>query len=52
LSEKYKDVIILRFLEEKEYGEISDILQIPTGTVSTLIARGKRELKEHLKSYI
>lgn len=51
LDEKYKDIIVLRFLEEKEYEEISDILQIPLGTVSTLIYRGKKELQKNLKHY-
>jgi RNA polymerase sigma-70 factor (ECF subfamily) len=51
LDEKYKDVIILRFLEEKEYEEISDILQIPTGTVSTLIYRGKKEMQKYLEKF-
>jgi DNA-directed RNA polymerase specialized sigma24 family protein len=36
-------------MEEKEYEEISDILQIPIGTVSTLIYRGKKELQKILK---
>lgn len=49
LDDKYKDIIILRFLEEKEYEEISDILQIPLGTVSTLIYRGKKELQKFLE---
>jgi RNA polymerase sigma-70 factor (ECF subfamily) len=44
LDEKYKDPIILRFLEEKEYQEISDILRVPIGTVSTYVARGKKQL--------
>lgn len=52
LSEKYKDVIMLRYLEEKEYEEISDILQIPIGTVSTLIHRGKKEMQKYLQKYI
>jgi RNA polymerase sigma-70 factor (ECF subfamily) len=33
LPEKYKTVIILAFIEDKSYEEISDILQIPIGTV-------------------
>lgn len=49
LDEKYKDIIVLRFLEEKEYEEISDILQIPLGTVSTLIYRGKKDLQKFLE---
>jgi RNA polymerase sigma-70 factor (ECF subfamily) len=52
LDEKYKEVITLRFLEEKEYEEISDILQIPLGTVSTSVYRGKKELQKILKKYI
>jgi RNA polymerase sigma-70 factor (ECF subfamily) len=49
LSQKYKDPLILRFFEHKEYEEISDILKIPVGTVGTLIHRGKQELKKHLE---
>jgi RNA polymerase sigma-70 factor (ECF subfamily) len=45
LDQKYKEVLILRFLEEKSYTEISDILKMPEGTVATLINRGKKELK-------
>lgn len=33
LPEKYRTVIILFFIEEKSYEEISDILQIPINTV-------------------
>lgn len=48
IDQKYKDALILRFFEHKEYEEISDILKIPQGTVGTLIHRGKKELKEAL----
>lgn len=33
LPEKYKTVILLFFIEDKSYEEISDILQIPVNTV-------------------
>lgn len=49
LEQKYRDPLILRFFEHKEYDEISDILQIPPGTVGTLLHRGKKVLKKHLK---
>lgn len=49
LDEKYRDALILRFFEHKEYEEISDILKIPPGTVGTLIYRGKQELKKKLE---
>ena len=48
VDEKYRTVLILRFFEHKEYEDISDILKIPTGSVGTLIHRGKKQLKEKL----
>jgi RNA polymerase sigma-70 factor (ECF subfamily) len=48
VEEKYKDVLVLRFFEHKEYEEISDILKIPIGSVGTLIHRGKNQLKQRL----
>lgn len=50
IDEKYREVLILRFFEHKEYEEISDILMIPTGSVGTLIHRGKKQLKRVLNS--
>ncbi len=49
LEVKYRDVIVLKFFEEKSYEEISDILQIPEGTVATLINRAKKKLKFFLE---
>ena len=42
MPEKYREVLILKFLEEKNYKEISDILKKPSGTVATLINRAKK----------
>lgn len=44
IDEKYREVLVLRYFEHKEYEEISDILKIPTGSVGTLISRGKKQL--------
>ncbi len=49
LEPKYRDVVILRFFEEKSYEEISDILEIPSGTVATYLSRAKTKLREILK---
>jgi len=46
---KYKDVLILKFVEGKDYREISDILRKPMGTIATLINRAKKSLKQGLK---
>lgn len=48
LSQKYRDILVLRFFEERSYGEISDILKIPVGTVSTMIHRARRALRARL----
>ena len=45
VPEKYREVLILLFLEDKSYGEISDILQKKENTVATLVARGKQKFK-------
>ena len=44
IDAKYREVLVLRFFEHKEYEEISDILQIPVGSVGTLLHRGKKQL--------
>ncbi|NMC51272.1 sigma-70 family RNA polymerase sigma factor [Candidatus Kuenenbacteria bacterium] len=46
LGEKYREIFILRFVEELDYREISDILRLPVSTVGTLIARARRKFKE------
>jgi len=42
LPSKYREVLVLRFLENKDYSEISDILRRPMGSVATLISRAKK----------
>ena len=41
IDKKYRDVLVLKFFEEKSYQEISDILKKPIGTVGALINRAK-----------
>lgn len=45
LNPKYRSVLILKFIEGKDYDTVSDILQKPPGTVATWINRAKKELK-------
>ncbi len=57
LDIKYRDILILKFLENKNYSEISDILKIPEWTVATLINRWKKQFKiiaseKKLNSYL
>ena len=41
---KYREPLILYFIDERSYEEISDILRLPMGTVATRINRGKKYL--------
>jgi RNA polymerase sigma-70 factor (ECF subfamily) len=41
---KYRAPLVLFYLEERSYEEISDVLKIPLGTVGTRINRGKKVL--------
>ncbi len=45
---KYKEILILKFLEEKNYNEISDILKKSSGTVASLINRAKKNFQQEL----
>jgi len=49
LPMKYEEILILRFVEEKTYEEIMDILKKPKGTVATLISRGREALVAKMK---
>ncbi|WP_188456742.1 RNA polymerase sigma factor SigW [Virgibacillus oceani] len=49
LPPKYRTIIILRYLEDFSLKEISDILDIPLGTVKTRIHRGREALRKKLR---
>ncbi len=48
LKAKYREIIVLYYFEEKDYQEISDILEIPISTVGTRLKRGRNEIKKLL----
>ncbi|MBU4217144.1 RNA polymerase sigma factor [Candidatus Parcubacteria bacterium] len=43
LDSKYREVLILKYFEEKDYSEMSDILKKPMGTIATLVNRAKKQ---------
>ncbi len=49
LPTKYRSVIALRFVNEMSLAEISEILDIPVGTVKTRIHRGREALRKKLR---
>lgn len=48
LPEKYRSVIVLKYIEDLSLQEISEILDLPLGTVKTRIHRGREALRKHL----
>jgi RNA polymerase sigma-70 factor (ECF subfamily) len=49
LSPKFREVIILRDVQELSYEEISKILRIPIGTVKSRVNRARLRLQNRLK---
>ncbi len=45
IDSRYRDVLVLRYLEDKSYDDISDILEMPPGTVATRIQRGLKKMR-------
>ncbi len=51
LPPKYREVLVLHYLEELGYKDIADILQIPLGTVGVRLKRAKEQLKANLAKH-
>lgn len=49
LSPKFREVIILRDVQELSYEEISKIIKVPIGTVKSRVNRGRLKLQAQLK---
>lgn len=48
---KYREVLVLKFFENKSYREMSDILRKPEGTVATLVNRAKKKFGKIARKY-
>lgn len=46
---EFREVIIMRELEELSYKEISEIARVPIGTVMSRLARGRKRLQQCLE---
>ncbi|MEE9171274.1 MAG: sigma-70 family RNA polymerase sigma factor, partial [bacterium] len=49
LSPKFREVIILRDIQELSYEEISKIIDVPLGTVKSRVNRARLRLQDKLK---
>lgn len=52
LPEKYKAVMILRYIHDLSLQEIGDILDMPVSTVKTRVHRGREFLRNKLRQHI
>ncbi|MGE6490015.1 RNA polymerase sigma factor SigW [Paenisporosarcina sp. NPDC076898] len=50
LPDKYRAVIVLKYMEDLPLQEISEILEMPLGTVKTRIHRGREALRKQLSN--
>lgn len=48
LPEKYRSAVVLKYIEDLSLKEISDIMDIPVGTVKTRIHRGREMLRKNM----
>jgi RNA polymerase sigma-70 factor (ECF subfamily) len=51
LHPKYREIMVLRYLEERSYDEISDILKKTPGSVATLMNRAKANFKKIIQRH-
>ena len=51
LPPRYKEVMILYYLEGQGYQDISDILHVPIGTVGVRLRRAREALKKHVSQH-
>ncbi len=49
IEDKFREILVLYYIEEFSYKEIADILRIPISTVGVRIMRAKKVLKEKYK---
>ncbi len=49
LPEEYRDVIVMKEMEDLSYEEIATLMDVPIGTVRSRLHRGRGELREKLR---
>ena len=50
ISPKYKEVLILHYMEGFSYKDIADIIQVPIGTVGIRLKRAKEALRAQVRT--
>jgi RNA polymerase sigma-70 factor (ECF subfamily) len=52
LSDDHKDVIVMHHFQGMEVNDIANILNVPSGTVKSRLARGRDQLHRKLRTYL
>lgn len=52
LPQDFREIVILRDMQDRAYEEIAELLEVPIGTVRSRLHRARMELKERLKSVL
>ncbi len=50
LRPEYRQVVVLRYQEDLDYGEIADVLGLPLGTVKSYLHRARLEMAEMVRA--
>jgi RNA polymerase sigma-70 factor (ECF subfamily) len=49
IAQDFREVLVLREIDELSYEEIGEVLGIPTGTVRSRLSRARQELLERMQ---
>jgi RNA polymerase sigma-70 factor (ECF subfamily) len=49
MGPEFREILILKYFEQKDYSEISDILQKPMGSVASQLSRAKEKFRAQAK---
>ena len=52
LPSDFREIVVFRDMEDRSYEEISELLDVPLGTVRSRLHRARMELKERLRSVL
>ena len=52
LSEEHRAILVLREMDELDYDAISEILDLPIGTVRSRLHRARNHLRDHLEAIV
>lgn len=52
LNDDFREVVVLRDIQQLAYDEIAEITDLPMGTVKSRINRGRAELQDLLEQYV